>query len=777
MITLAAAATLSGKAGTATAITYTLHGDEVSAGVDTFKTLAQGQLASSTGTLYTVPGSTQALVKQIHLANTTGSDVTGVVLYTGGTAAGNQLTGTMTILANGTAVYNNGEWKSYSSSGAVVGTVVVNAAGVSYAGGPTLVAANVEDALDELSTEKVDKTFSLATTAPLTGGGDLSANRTLAISAATTSAAGSFAAADKKKLDNAWFDATNYGFVGDDSTDNASAWTTLKAALTTNCVVFFPPGTYRLSSAMLIDMDKHVRFTGAGSQRSVLKTTSTTDDIFRIAATAWYNTFEDLGFATSVTKTAGAAIYINSASAVGTDVRRCAFTSMFYGIYASGAQAANESVWDSLAMSTPATNGSQIKIDGSTINLVISNSTINSGGGGTGTKGVEINQCGAIQIVGCDIIQGANSLHINATSIVSAVFVTNTFFDQATGSTVKISGTSVASRIKLLQCGIAAGAVGTHAVEIASTGTGAAGTSTAQASGVDIIDCDIYNANASATGAGILINGAQDVQIAKNRITGFAGSGGCGINITPTVSAGYTKFRIAGNIIGPNENFTVANETGIKVNAGSFTYGWFAISDNILIGNTNPLTDSSTASAAGQQKVICNNIGLVTGSASLVSTISPVAATETIISQMSIPANSLRVGTTFRISGNLNRVTSDTNATIMMLKLGTAGTTGDGQIMAVTITHTAIANQALHFEMIATCRAIGAGATSLTGTGWAGMLANNTSAAPTAFTVVGSGSTLGSLTSGNNMFLTLTAKHNTANTIDIYNAAIEVIQQ
>jgi hypothetical protein len=41
----------------------------------------------------------------------------------------------------------------------------------------------------------------ISTTAPLSGGGDLSANRTLSISAATTSAAGSMSAADKTKLD------------------------------------------------------------------------------------------------------------------------------------------------------------------------------------------------------------------------------------------------------------------------------------------------------------------------------------------------------------------------------------------------------------------------------------------------------------------------------------------------------------------------------------------------------------------------------------------------
>ncbi len=68
--------------------------------------------------------------------------------------------------------------------------------------------------LDGLSTRAIN------TTAPLTGGGDLSADRTLAISAATTIAAGSMSAADKTKLDTV---ATN-------AIDAAGVFTALAAA-------------------------------------------------------------------------------------------------------------------------------------------------------------------------------------------------------------------------------------------------------------------------------------------------------------------------------------------------------------------------------------------------------------------------------------------------------------------------------------------------------------------------------------------------------------------
>lgn len=53
-----------------------------------------------------------------------------------------------------------------------------------------------------VAANKVDTTRTIATTAPLAGGGDLSANRTLSITAATTVADGSMSAADKTKLDS-----------------------------------------------------------------------------------------------------------------------------------------------------------------------------------------------------------------------------------------------------------------------------------------------------------------------------------------------------------------------------------------------------------------------------------------------------------------------------------------------------------------------------------------------------------------------------------------------
>lgn len=102
MLTLAPSDTIGGVAGTATAITYTLFGMEyVTTPTETYKKLQQGQLGTSAATIYTATAVT-AFIKKIIFANTTANAVSGVTIYSGGTAAANQLNGSWTIPAYGT---------------------------------------------------------------------------------------------------------------------------------------------------------------------------------------------------------------------------------------------------------------------------------------------------------------------------------------------------------------------------------------------------------------------------------------------------------------------------------------------------------------------------------------------------------------------------------------------------------------------------------------------------------------------------------------------------
>jgi hypothetical protein len=132
-LALAAADTITGVAGSATAITYTITGDEISVGADAFKVLAQGQLPSSIGTLYTVPAATQAIVKGIHLVNTTAGSVT-ASLAVKGTAAANQILPPIMILAGAFAVFGDEGWAVYNDQGQALS---VGAAGATGGTGPT----------------------------------------------------------------------------------------------------------------------------------------------------------------------------------------------------------------------------------------------------------------------------------------------------------------------------------------------------------------------------------------------------------------------------------------------------------------------------------------------------------------------------------------------------------------------------------------------------------------------------------------------------------------
>ena len=137
MLTLAATNTIAGVAGTATAVTYSIFGMTLLSGVETYSILAQDQLATSAGTLYTVAASTTAFIKQIILVNATGSVVTGVALFANGTAAGNQITGTIMIPANGTVMIDDDGLAVYDANGSLQ-SAISNQTATNLTGTPAL---------------------------------------------------------------------------------------------------------------------------------------------------------------------------------------------------------------------------------------------------------------------------------------------------------------------------------------------------------------------------------------------------------------------------------------------------------------------------------------------------------------------------------------------------------------------------------------------------------------------------------------------------------------
>lgn len=586
---------------------------------------------------------------------------------------------------------------------------------------------------------------------------------TALLNVATTTLKGLLSAVDKIRLNNLQYDVVaDFGFVGNDSTDNKAAWDAMIAALPVGAQVYFPPGTYRTSGEFTIGVDKRISFYGKNRYSSIIKTTSATANIFNVTIPAWYNSFDNLGFQSSVTKTAGAAIAITSGSAVGTNIYRCWMNGMFRGIDASGSQSGNLSVWADLDISSIPNGGRGIKIDGAVINVMIHNATINAGAATTSAC-CEINASGAVQVTACDWIQGTNVLLMNAASALGAqaCYFTNCFFDQPQSDVILINGGFTINRVKFTQCGIATSGSAANGIHVNGTGAGAVGTATAMPAGISVVDCDIYHQAGGGTGNGIFVNGCQDINVQNSRITGYSGAGGCAIRVTPSAS-NQTRFRINGNILGPNSNLTLINTVGVQIDAGASAPTVISVTDNTMTGCTTAIVDNSTAFDT-QQKNINNNAGAVSGfSAQCVPLITALTTVERVLMVVPLPPNSPKVGTTFRC--DLNYKPAASTITTIRFRIGTSAS-----VPATNTAVAAIADLATANGRMARCQG------AITGVGGSAAFVGNggiqqTTVAATSANTAASGS----FNSAVQNYLMVTLTNTTSTTTTVFSGSLEV---
>lgn len=124
MLILAASDSLSGVAATgASEVTTTLFGMELNTttGVETYKVLAQAQLAAAAATIYTATANGPTFVRSILVVNTDAANASTFQLFRGGTAAANAITPVFTLLPGGCANYEDGTgWQFFSASGQIL---------------------------------------------------------------------------------------------------------------------------------------------------------------------------------------------------------------------------------------------------------------------------------------------------------------------------------------------------------------------------------------------------------------------------------------------------------------------------------------------------------------------------------------------------------------------------------------------------------------------------------------------------------------------------------
>lgn len=128
MFTLEANDTIAAAAGAASAITVTGYGMEKTSSTTAYKKLFQTQPGTSAGTIYTVPASTETLLKTITAVNPTGTART-LALWHDGTNDATAILPAISIVAGGMAIYSDGAWKFYNSSGGIIQGGVSSIAG------------------------------------------------------------------------------------------------------------------------------------------------------------------------------------------------------------------------------------------------------------------------------------------------------------------------------------------------------------------------------------------------------------------------------------------------------------------------------------------------------------------------------------------------------------------------------------------------------------------------------------------------------------------------
>lgn len=401
---------------------------------------------------------------------------------------------------------------------------------------------------------------------------------------------------------------------GNSAADNTTFLQEIIDAAPSGYIIWFPGGFYNFSGKITVGA-KALRFQGAfsgisGGLSALIWTANVGDNLIQLTDGNWYSSFQDLTFLNNgTTQSAGAVLFMGSNAF--TNVINCTFGALSGQLNTcinyTGANSGIISIVSYCGFT--GFNGTGIYQGGNLGTIIVTECTMN-GAQDTSTVGINVHIGGAMIISDCDIIGCNNNLLIDPVvdTVVASVYVVNTYFDSSQGSCVKISGAGATVRCKFSgsQFTTAATASPNNGVEVNSTyAYGTLGM------GLDFINCNVLNtfstgAPTTPSGTGFNITGAADFSIINCNTALWT----VGIDITPAGSAGMTQPMITNNSIGPCGGYG-ANTTGIRLNNGAVAYGPIKITQNVIQGNTNDITDSITTMAPvlPNEKDIRDNLG------------------------------------------------------------------------------------------------------------------------------------------------------------------------
>lgn len=519
-----------------------------------------------------------------------------------------------------------------------------------------------------------------------------------------------------------YYDVTDYGVLTTNTAaTNNTNMTALFAIAPAGSEIHFPDGTFLFSATWNggVALPTNYIFTGVRGGTSLTWNANVAGDLIKTTTGGYYTEFRDMQFTTTVAQTAGYVIHFGD-GAVGPCVRNVIFagqsgTATLAGLMSfdnagsQGSNSGNETyIYDILASNF---TGIGINLNSNLVQMVVKGAVMNgkTAASAHATSCITVISCGYIQLDNCDLIGAVNNLNISPTVglVAASIFANNTFFDQSTGSSLKISGAGTVVRAHFIGCWFTLdpGATSQLGIEISTSGG-----STHQ--GIVFEACKIYNTPAAATATGFSATAVGDVTISDCVIAGWT----TGVSITPASPNGTTVLNMTGNTVGPSGG-VAANTTGIVLAAGAVQYGSVSVQDNVLSGNTTPLTDASTVAVAANKAITGNiglaNVGVVPTIVTAAQSLTASAANLITGTSIQLPTSGLLVGNKFRFDITTIKTTAAGAATwAAAIKYGTNNTTADAAIATFTSGTNTAAIDTAQFSLILEVTALGASATN-----------------------------------------------------------------
>lgn len=573
------------------------------------------------------------------------------------------------------------------------------------------------------------------------------------------------------------YNVKQFGAIGNGTTDDTVA---IQLAIshslsdpnpsTRSVDLFFPPGIYKVSSPISMS-GNNVSLIGSGLGSTVILNTATSGDILQIgngvAASTNVIGVSNLQLYGNTTRTSGASLNINQANNV--FVRNIGISNYFNGILIQNSSSVVRIDQGFINNGNPG-SGSAITInngptsDTNLYHIVATNTPTTKP-----LKGIDIISTGYTEIFNCDITAFDYGLVFDppTAGIDSFIYVTDCLFDSCGLAGLYVNPTGAAtSKVQSIKFNNSwfSGVTGTNTVN-ASTNTanqpGYGIVITGSAGGIvddiSFINCRILNNYLD--GIKMIYNGANNLAFIGCTIAGNSQSGSGvfnGFDIQPN----FSNFTIDGCVIGTAGTATNTQKYAVNFPSSSASSSFIIKGNNVSNNNTAPYLNIGPITGSS---IIANNIGDASNGVAdtvLAASVATSTANETLLFNYKVPANSVRVGQTYRISGV--GTSSSTGSLLFKVRVGANGTTSDNLAWTSITSSAVVANARSGFDLLGTVR-------SLTSFNCDGMAYANTSLIPSTIA-----SATATITASAAWFIDVTATTNVG-TFTLQECAIEAL--